>query len=330
MKDVCPSASGGVEAKAVTDAGYHWFHGQCRGDDVTEVCCRIADATSTDPRIVEFTMRGTDQADELRFSWSTLDLEHLDVNYPVTAVLLAEAGDDDVYGSRLDSYSDFREFLYGGTGRDFMKGLDGRDDITGGADGDFVDGGDDVDDIETNGSNDFVAGGGGGDNIDTHDGADYVCDGQVTSDPTRHSTGNYFIFTGCSSSGSSGNDVINTGEGNDRVWTFDGVDTINLGDGNDWADDTVANATMTGGNGDDVLCAGSASTATTSYLDGDAGTDLLLFYGTSPRWELDGGTPTAGSETDTCYPGTGDGSLSFVYDCDPSNVVLESCPAPSN
>jgi hypothetical protein len=326
LRDVCPTASDGVEAKLVSTGGHHWFHGQCRGDDVTEVCCRITDATGAAPPIDELMLRGTNQADDLGFSWSTLDLAPSTPSSNLTAVLLGEAGDDDLRGSRTATLR-FREFLYGDAGRDLLRGLAGFDDLTGGLDGDYVDGGDDADDLEGNEGHDLVAGGRGDDEINTHDGDDRVCDGQVVGIPTRHPTGNFFVFAGCASGGAAGHDVISTADGNDRVWAFAGDDHIDLGEGDDWADDATGGASLFGGEGADVLCAG-ASANVASTLDGDDGADLLVFYGLAPAWELNGGAGYGPAEADLCFPAAATSSLSFVYSCDATTI--RTCPAPAN
>jgi Ca2+-binding RTX toxin-like protein len=80
--------------------------------------------------------------------------------------------------------------------------------------------------------------------------------------------------------GTTGNDVIDGGNGNDAILGLTGDDTLNGGNGNDVLDGGGGNDSLTGGNGNDLLY-GSVGTDTLvggnggDSLDGGAGDDAL-------------------------------------------------------
>lgn len=98
--------------------------------------------------------------------------------------------------------------------------------------------------------------------------------------------------------GTTGNDVIDGGNGNDAILGLAGDDALNGGNGNDVLDGGGGNDSLTGGNGNDVLYGSVGMDSLTGgngkdSLDGGAGDD-----------ELDGG-----NGKDTVNGGTGDDVL---------------------
>ncbi|MFJ8159449.1 FG-GAP-like repeat-containing protein [Streptomyces sp. NPDC096136] len=98
--------------------------------------------------------------------------------------------------------------------------------------------------------------------------------------------------------GTSGDDVIVTGNGNDTVsgnggndtiCTFDGNDTVSGGSGNDYADGGDGNDLISGGSGNDVVRGGAGDDA----LSGGSGNDTVV-------GGADSDSLSGGSDTDVC------------------------------
>jgi serralysin len=98
--------------------------------------------------------------------------------------------------------------------------------------------------------------------------------------------------------GTTGNDVIDGGNGNDAILGLTGDDTLNGGNGNDVFDGGGGNDSLTGGNGNDLLY-------------GSVGTDTLV--GGNGRDSLDGGAGDdaldGGNGDDSLAGGAGDDEL---------------------
>lgn len=109
----------------------------------------------------------------------------------------------------------------------------------------------------------------------------------------KGSSGNDVIY------GGGGNDVIAAGAGNDIVFGGSGDDTIDGGDGNDVIDGGAGNNTLSGGAGNDILYGGTGD----SVIDGGAGNDIL--FGGAGNDLIDGG-----SGNDIIFGGTGNDTIS--------------------
>lgn len=79
-----------------------------------------------------------------------------------------------------------------------------------------------------------------------------------------------------------GDDVVDAGQGDDRVYGHEGDDVINAGDGHDYADGGLGNDSIAGGAGDDRLYGGDGDDS----LSGEAGDDSL--YGGDGHDRLSG------------------------------------------
>ncbi|KAA3631224.1 MAG: calcium-binding protein, partial [Proteobacteria bacterium] len=126
-----------------------------------------------------------------------------------------------------------------------------------------------VDDITTGGGNDIVIGGAGGDRIRTGGGSD-----AVYGDNGRE-TGSLSRTTGV---GSGGDDTIDSGPGDDRVFGGAGGDTIDTGEGNDkvfgdYGQVTAGESVTTdfGSGGNDIVSAGGGD----DQVFGGGGNDVL-------------------------------------------------------
>ena len=116
--------------------------------------------------------------------------------------------------------------------------------------------------------------------------------------------------------GTTGNDVIDGGNGNDAILGLAGDDTLNGGNGNDVLDGGGGDDSLTGGNGDDLLY-GSVGTDSLvggngeDSLDGGAGDDELA--GGNGKDSLDGGAGddelAGGNGEDSLAGGAGDDEL---------------------
>ena len=215
--------------------------------------------------------------------------------------LYGNAGNDTLFGgSGIDS-------LYGGDGNDSIYGGAGNDFIDGGNGNDYIDGGSGNDTIYGGAGNDTLISS-GDDTIYGGDGNDYIYAGLTsvfesldggagvdTLDTTSWNTGTYVInlWTGSTNypesftnfenlvsggsddqvSGTSADNNINTGLGNDTVDGFLGNDTLNGGAGNDTLNGGDGNDSLAGGDGNDVLDGGFGN----DTLDGGAGTDTLSY-----------------------------------------------------
>ncbi|WP_057796760.1 tandem-95 repeat protein [Roseovarius atlanticus] len=202
-------------------------------------------------------------------------------------VILEDADPENgtVNGLDADDTSDITfeeiERIITGSGNDTIdaKDADGPIDVETGAGDDSVDGGNGDDKIDTGDGNDTVISGDGSDTVDGGDGDNYI-DTSLNSGLPLPDDGfpSYGPFPAVPSDADPNDDrdLVNTGNGNDTIYTGDDDDTINAGAGNNyvdagidddeintlWGDDTIV-----GGEGDDTISSGAGDDLIYGGLD---------------------------------------------------------------
>ncbi len=205
-----------------------------------------------------------------------------------------------------------KDTVYGGEGDNEIYGEDGNDVIYGGAGNEYIEGGLGADSIY------------GGEGNDTIMSSTYLYGEIPAGTPTVTDYYSKFLADGSANVidsgngddriwGSNGADTINAGAGNDKVYAFGEGSVIDLGDGDDLSNlyqntaktlhagagnDTVSieygKATVTGGTGDDSIWGGYVSDSTYIFTAGD-GNDLYRYRGYTTSSGT--GTPTYCSDT---------------------------------
>lgn len=215
---------------------------------------------------------------------------------PRNDVLRGRDGNDIINGGQR------HDRLFGGNGSDEINGEQGRDFINGGAGNDVLTGGNLEDRIFGEGGNDEIiggtdddrlVGGGGDDNINGGDGVDVII-GNVGDDSLSGGEGEDEIRGGEGNdrlSGDDGNDLLNGHEGDDFIVGGEGRDTVDAGEGNDEVQGGIGPDVINGGPGDDQLFGNEhidtinggdgsdriyGGSDTDNFLNGDAGTDLIV------------------------------------------------------
>ncbi|MEI4486257.1 Hint domain-containing protein [Frigidibacter sp. MR17.14] len=268
-------------------------------------------------------------------------------------VIYGEAGNDVITGGNGN------DTLDGGEGNDKIYGEAGNDVITGGKGNDTLDGGDGNDKISGGDGDDLIYGGKGDDTIDGGAGANTIYGGEGNDKIIGGDAGNKIIsgdyglpdqgYPGLYPSDPNPNDdrdYVETGAGNDTIFTGDDDDTIKAGAGNDYIDagidddlvygeagnDTIiggeGNDTIFGGDGDDVIYGGLGNGVTDAInipdVDGDklpnngrdvidagAGNDTV--YGQDDNDLIHGGEGNdyldGGVDNDTLYGDAGNDTL---------------------
>jgi Ca2+-binding RTX toxin-like protein len=192
-------------------------------------------------------------------------------------------------GGRIDVWGgQGADRLVGGAAAEMLRGGRGADTILGGPGEDTLRGGAGADSLSGGPGNDFLGGGRHDDELDGGEGDDTLA-------------------------GRLGNDTLSGGDGTDRAWQVAPEDQVLTdmsltGQGTD-AMDGVESASLTGGDGDDVIDASQFSGRVT--LRGGLGADRLI--GTASADLLDGGsgddTLDAGEGPDILFGADGDDSL---------------------
>ncbi|MDH2484722.1 putative Ig domain-containing protein [Acinetobacter baumannii] len=147
-------------------------------------------------------------------------------------------GSDQLFGDEGDDWLDGsyeNDFIYGGEGNDQLFGGDGEDQLEGGNGDDVIDSGEENDQLIGGTGNDRLLGGEGNDQLQGGEGDDYL----------EASNGNDFI------EGGTGNDQLIGGSGEDSLYGNDGDDHLYGGDGNDILSGGQGNNILEGGNGED-------------------------------------------------------------------------------
>ncbi len=169
--------------------------------------------------------------------------------------------------------------LYGEGGNDTISNTDGFDLIVGGAGDDIVWGGG-GDTVYGEGGRDFISGGEGNDLLVGGEGAD-----TLIGDQTNFRLGNDSLFGGDgndSLTGSGNDDLLDGGAGDDTLLGSYDIDTLIGGAGNDLISKRgslpLTNSSVgyvSAGEGNDTIF----FEAKRGWIDGGAGTDRLLLYG---------------------------------------------------
>ncbi len=200
----------------------------------------------------------------------------------------------------------------------------GDDDVTTGAGNDYVYGGPGIDILRGNDGNDLLdAGGGIGDQLYGGLGNDYLygSDEGSESDPDF---GDAIRF----------GDMIDAGDGDDRVWSYGGADLVIAGNGNDIVYSGAGSDRILAGAGTDTIYAGPG---TAEYVEGgldddliygsDVGNDTLLgqegrdrIFGLGGNDTIDGGLANdwidGGTGNDTIDGSQGDDYLDGSFGID--------------
>ncbi len=173
------------------------------------------------------------------------------------------------------------ERIITGSGNDTIdaKDADGPIDVETGAGDDSVDGGNGDDNIDTGPGNDTVYSGDGSDTVDGGQGDNYI---DTSSDDVLPLPDDGFPGYGfvppipADADPNDDRDLVNTGNGNDTIYTGDDDDTINAGAGNNYVDagidddeiNTLWGAdTIVGGEGDDTISSGAGDDVIYGGLD---------------------------------------------------------------
>ncbi|MCG8364926.1 MAG: hypothetical protein MJA27_16555, partial [Pseudanabaenales cyanobacterium] len=187
-----------------------------------------------------------------------------------------------------------RDRLFGGDGDDDIDGGDGDDEIfgeggrnilRGGRGRDLIYGGSDTDEIYGGADEDTIYGGAGDDIIQGNEDGDTIYGGDGNDSIEGNSGGDTIFGENHDDTivGNGGNDYINGGlgddnlqgnRGNDYIYGYDGQDTLKGGSGND---------TLDGGNGNDILEGGAGS----DQLYGEDGDDRLNGVGATGTGSID-------------------------------------------
>lgn len=179
-----------------------------------------------------------------------------------------------VAGSSITTASWVGDTLLGGVGDETMVGQNGDDSMAGGGGNDQIDGGDGSNTLFGGDGDDSIAGGSGFDRVNGNVGDDTVVghsavgdwlsggQGQDTIDASA-STGNNII------NGNLGNDTIIGGSGADSLRGGQGDDVIHAGSGNDWITGDLGTNTIFGGQGLDTVRASAGHDIVNGWHAGD-------------------------------------------------------------
>jgi Ca2+-binding RTX toxin-like protein len=158
--------------------------------------------------------------------------------------------------------------VFGGLGNDYVEGHDADSAFFGEGGKDTLIGGDGADLLNGGGGNDQLFGGGGADRLYGWSGDDTL-DGGAGDDRLLGRDDDDVLH------GGTGNDELLGGVGDDRLYAEAGDDQL-FGEGGDdrlYADYSAGEATLHGGNGDDLLV---TDDGLVDHLFGDAGTDAAV------------------------------------------------------
>jgi hypothetical protein len=173
-----------VEDYAQTSARTYSFWGtDGKGNDF---CCYVADSSHEISKLI---LVGTDDPDDLSFSYSTRNVTHADTDmdgYGDVDNLLGSddaACVDDISGQQADDVIDAQDgadIVSGGAGADTITAGDGDDTVNAGIGNDVIEGGNGNDTIDGGDDDDILQGEAGNDTLYGGKGADVVCGGGTT------------------------------------------------------------------------------------------------------------------------------------------------------
>lgn len=191
----------------------------------------------------------------------------------VDTIFGGEDSDDRIWGGTEDDWlygNGGNDFLYGEIGMDHLYGNDGNDRLEGGEQADYMDGGrnndtliggNDADTLFGGDHNDRLEGDGVGSTLPGND----ILDGGNNDDRIYGDDGNDIL------KGGSGIDRLYGGNQNDFLYGQDGGDFLYGENGNDYLNGGLGLDRMEGGNNDDTLI--SLDNSVTDILFGNAGFD---------------------------------------------------------
>ncbi len=173
------------------------------------------------------------------------------------------------------------ERIITGSGDDTIdaKDADGPIDVETGEGDDSVDGGNGDDKIDTGYGNDTVISGDGNDTVESSGGDNYIDTSKNSALPLPDDGfPSYGPFPAVPSDADPDDDrdLVNTGRGNDTIYTGDDDDTINAGAGDNYVDGGIdddvitalwGNDTIVGGEGDDTISSGAGDDLIYGGLD---------------------------------------------------------------
>lgn len=255
------------------------------------------------------------------------------------AILNGTSGNDTIEGT------DDRDEIRGGEGNDALRGNGGDDRIFGEEGDDRLEGGDGRDYLSGGTGNDVVRGGTGDDTL-IYVGGNDILDGQAGSntliiDFAQDAAGNVIldlnnrvlvsdlgnaqvynitrllVTTGDGDDtiigsdrivGPVSNDVIDAGDGNNRIEGLGGSDRLTSGIGDDYIDGGDHNDTIDAGDGNNTVLGGDGSDRITTgigndVIDAGADNDTIVVGGGVDQ--IDGGEGIDTLRIDTLYDGTG-------------------------
>lgn len=214
-----------------------------------------------------------------------------------------EAGSDTLSGGQGN------DTIIGGDGFNILAGNEGSDSLIGGADDDLIGGGDGNDILNGGAGSDTLVGGAGADTLDggagildmlSYEGSNAAVtvrlEATVDDEIRQIATGGHAAgdtLTGFEQvlgsdhddhiTGSSVDNTLVGGRGNDQIWGVDGHDDISGGDGNDTLNGGQGNDRIWGDAGNDVITASWG--ADTIY--GGAGRDIYSFASSTASISID-------------------------------------------
>ncbi|MBL8498862.1 calcium-binding protein [Nitrosomonas sp. JL21] len=190
---------------------------------------------------------------------------------------------------------DFGVYLQGGKGNDSIVGSDNSfNQLEGGEGKDSLIGGNSDDTLIGGLGADVLTGGEGWDTIDYFDALSSVTV-NLENGTASGGAGNDILRSIEQVSGSSYNDTLIGGTGDNSLWGLDGNDVLVGGDGFDNLEGDFGNDTLTGGAGDDQLNGGWGD----DVLTGGKGNDWANFFEGSVAVNLAKGTATGAAGKDT-------------------------------
>ncbi|WP_152046474.1 calcium-binding protein [Aureimonas psammosilenae] len=211
------------------------------------------------------------------------DSFHFSVSDGVNAV----AGSFDAAYAGFDNVQTQAQWggYWGGSGKDYLLGTNGADNMSGGDGCDTLIGNKGDDNLHAGEGNNRVFGGEGRDNLTGGNGNDLL-DGGADDDQISGNGGNNILF------GGAGNDRITANDGNDVVFGGDGNDQIDVNGGNNRVNGGAGNDRITTGNGNDTIVAG-------------AGDDVVYANGGNNKIQLGGVSGAVSDGNDQFWTGNG-------------------------
>lgn len=191
-----------------------------------DFCCPLEQAG-------EFSLlvQGSNIDDHIYFFYDgeevSYDLDNYSDEFTFEGQVNADAGDDEIWGSRSNLNAFYHDDLRGEGGADTIYGQAGFDEIDGGTEADTIEGNQGNDTIHGGDGNDTITGGDQDDTIFGDAGDDMIA-GNAGVDTIYGSAGDDNLC------GDNGNDTLHGGDDEDTLWGgADDGGTADVGNGND-------------------------------------------------------------------------------------------------